>query len=314
MTEIKEIELFAPATIANVSCGFDVLGCCLDSIGDRMVIRRIPDKGIRIKSIRGGDLPLDPDKNVVGAAIKALIEAMDSPPEFGFELEITKGIKPGSGIGSSAASSAGAVYRANILLGSPFSPKEMIPFAAEGERLACGSPIADNVAPALLGGFTLVQTETPIKVLELPVIDGLHATVIHPQIEIRTEDSRAVLPEVIAMGSAIRQWANLGALVHALHTADVELFASSLQDHVVEKHRSKLIPKYAEVKRAALEAGALGCGISGSGPSIFAFSKDHESAVLVKNSIEKAYRKTNIPFHLYTSAINVEGIKILNRK
>ena len=311
MKKISEIELFCPGTIANISCGFDVLGCCLDSVGDVMRIRRTREQGIRISSITGADLPSDPAKNVAGAAIMALLGALKNPPEFGFELDIDKRIKPGSGIGSSAASAAGAVYGANLLLGQPFSTHELIGFAAEGERLACGSPIADNVAPALLGGFSLVQSYEPLRVIKLPVIDGLHATVIHPQIEIRTSDSRAVLPDAVPLKDAIRQWGNVGTLVHALHENDAELFALSLHDYVVEPFRSRLIPMFNEARDSALSAGALGCGISGSGPSIFAFSKNIQIAEKLKNEFSKIYSETTIPFQVYTSMINPEGIKII---
>ena len=307
------IELFCPGTIANISCGFDVLGCCLDSVGDRMWIRKTDEPGIRISRITGADLPLDPAKNVAGAAIEALLSAMGTRPSFGFELEIEKNIKPGSGIGSSAASAAGAVFGVNQLLGEPFAASELVPFAAEGERLACGSPIADNVAPALLGGFSLVQSDDPLRVFKLPVISGLCATVIHPQIEIKTSDSRAILPDQVSMKDAVRQWANVGALVHALHENDTELFGLSLKDYIVEPHRSKLIPHFAEIRDSALNQGALGCGISGSGPSIFAFSKNIEIADNVAFEFENIYSITSIPFQVYTSRINEGGIKILNR-
>ncbi|MGA9271133.1 MAG: homoserine kinase [Lutimonas sp.] len=311
---IQSLELFCPGTIANISCGFDVLGCCLDSVGDRMWIRKTTEPGLRISRIAGADLPMDPAKNVVGPAIQALLSAMATEPNFGFELEIEKNIKPGSGIGSSAASAAGAVFGVNKLLGEPFTAAELVPFAAEGERLACGSPIADNVTPALLGGFSLVQSEEPLRVFRLPVISGLCATVIHPQIEIKTSDSRAILPEKVALKDAIRQWANVGTLVHALHQNDPELFGLALHDHIVEPHRSKLIPLFDEVRDAALEKGALGCGISGSGPSIFAFSKNMEIAENVKTVFKEIYSKTSIPFQVYTSRINEEGIKILNQE
>lgn len=311
---IQAIELFCPGTIANISCGFDVLGCCLDSVGDRMWIRKTSEPGLRISKITGADLPLDPAMNVAGAAIEALLAALDAAPVFGFELEIEKNIKPGSGIGSSAASAAGAVFGVNKLLGEPFTATELVQFAAEGERLACGSPIADNVTPALLGGFTLVQSEEPLRVYRLPVISGLWATVIHPQIEIKTSESRAILPQKIALKDAIRQWANVGTLVHALHLNDHELFGLSLKDHIVEPHRSKLIPLFDEVRDAAFDLGALGCGISGSGPSIFTFSKSMEIAEKVKSKFEEIYSETSIPFQVYTSRINEEGIKILNQE
>ena len=311
--ELKEIEIFAPATIANISCGFDVMGCCLDAIGDKMILRKTSKKGITISSIVGEKLPIELDQNVASVALMAMLKACQVQPDFGFDIEIHKNIKPGSGIGSSAASAAGAVFAANELMGNPFSNDELIPFAAEGERAACGAPIADNVAPALLGGFTLVKETAPIKVIKLPSIKGLYATIIHPQIEIKTSLSRDILPQTVSLNKAIKQWANVGSFVHALHRQDHELFASSLKDYIVEPHRSKLIPKFDEVIKSAFKAGALGGGISGSGPSIFTFSKNQQIAENVNVMISEVYRKTHIPFHVYTTKINEKGVKIIKR-
>lgn len=311
---MKEIRIFAPATVANVSCGFDVLGCCLDAIGDEMVVRKSVNKGVKITRIEGVQLPFETKNNVAGVAALALLAQYEKPLDFGFEIEIYKNIKPGSGIGSSAASAAGTVFAINELLGQPFDRTQLVSFAQEGERLACGSPIADNVAPALFGGFTLVKSTNPLKIIQLPCLEGLYATIIHPQIEIKTADSRAILPEKISLENAVKQWANLGSLVHALHTGDYALFSESLTDYVVEPYRSKLIPDFDKVKQSALDAGALGCGISGSGPSIFTFSKNSQIAENVGVAIAKVYQNNGIPFHIYVSRINANGIKILNKK
>lgn len=308
---MNEIKIFSPATIANISCGFDVLGCCLDAVGDEMLIRKTTERGIRITKIIGEDLPLETDKNVAGVAALALLEHLNFEIDFGFEIEINKKIKPGSGIGSSAASAAGSVFAINELLGKPFSKTELVAFACEGERLACGSPIADNVAPAIFGGFTLVKETNPLNIIELPSLDGLYTTIIHPQIEIKTADARAILPETVSLTDAVKQWANVGSLVHALHSNDHALFADSLTDYIVEPHRSKLIKDFDLVKESALNAGALGCGISGSGPSIFTFSKNVQIAENVRDSIYNIYSKNNIPFHIYVSKINNKGIKII---
>jgi homoserine kinase len=308
---MNEIRIFAPATIANISCGFDVLGCCLDSIGDEMIIRKSSVKGIRITKIVGEVLPMETKKNVAGVAALTLLEKLNREIDFGFEIEIYKNIKPGSGIGSSAASAAGVVFAINKLLGEPFSKLELVEFSREGERLACGSPIADNVAPALLGGFTLVKSTNPLQIIELPTLADLYAVIIHPQIEIKTSDSRAVLPTTISLEVATKQWANLGSLVHALHVEDYKLFSESLVDFIVEPHRSKLIPDFDKVKQESMQAGALGCGISGSGPSIFTFCKGKQIADNVSNAISEVYKKTQIPYHVYSTKINTKGIKIL---
>lgn len=306
---MNEIKIFSPATVANVSCGFDVLGFCLDSVGDDMVIRKTEKKGIYITKIQGFDLPYEAELNVAGVAALAMYDAIDV--DFGFEIEIYKNIKPGSGIGSSAASAVGSVFGMNELLGRPFNKTSLTGFAIKGEALASKCEHADNLAPALFGGFTLVKSISPLRILEIPSPDDLYATIIHPQIEIKTSESRAILPKEIALSDAITQWANFGSLIHALHTSDYNLIKESLHDVVVEPHRSKLIPHFNEVKKAAITAGALGCGISGSGPSIFTLSNSLETANNVKDAIKNMYSKTGIAFEIHVSKINTEGIKII---
>ena len=306
---MNEIKIFSPATVANVSCGFDVLGFCLDSVGDDMVIRKTDKKGIFITKIVGFDLPYETELNVAGVSALAMYEAIDV--DFGFEIEIYKNIKPGSGIGSSAASAVGSVFGMNELLGRPFNKTELTAFAIKGEAIASKCEHADNLAPALFGGFTLVKSINPVQILEIPSPTDLYATIIHPQIEIKTSESRAVLPKEVALNDAITQWANVGSLVHALHTSDYNLLKDSLHDVIVEPHRSKLIPHYNDVKKASLQAGALGCGISGSGPSIFSLSKGLETANNVKEAINNVYANTGIEFDIHVSKINTEGVKIV---
>lgn len=306
---MKEIKLFAPATVANVSCGFDVLGFCLDPIGDEMIIRKTDQPGVRITKIEGHDLPLSTKKNVAGVAAEALLASLDT--SFGFEIEIYKKIKAGSGIGSSAASSAGAVFGINELLGRPYSRNELIQFAMKGEVLASGVGHADNVAPALLGGFTLVRCNKQVDVVALPSPSELYATIIHPKIELRTADARSVLKKNIPLNKAIEQWGNLAALVSGLYTDNYELISRSLVDVIIEPERSPLIPFFSELKGAALDAGALGSGISGSGPSIYALSRGKETAKKVRQAMEKVFLPMNIDFDTYVSKINTEGIKII---
>ena len=307
---MNEIKIFSPATVANVSCGFDVLGFCLDSVGDDMVIRKTEKKGIYITKIEGFDLPYEANLNVASVSALAMYEAIDV--DFGFEIEIYKNIKPGSGIGSSAASAVGSVFGMNELLGRPFNKTQLTGFAIKGEALASKCEHADNLAPALFGGFTLVKSISPLQILEIPSPDDLYATIIHPQIEIKTSESRAILPKKIALSDAITQWANFGSLIHALHTSDYDLIKESLHDVVVEPHRSKLIPHFNAVKKAAITAGALGCGISGSGPSIFTLSNSLETANNVKDAIKNVYSKTGIAFEIHVSKINTEGVKIIS--
>lgn len=307
---MNAIKIFAPATVANVSCGFDVLGFALDTVGDVMHIRQADKKGITITKIEGANLPLDTKKNVIGAAGYALLNALDS--QQGFEVEIYKKIKPGSGIGSSAASGAGMVFALNKLLGSPFSKKELVSFAMEGERLACGAAIADNVSAALYGGFTLVRSYNPLDIVSLPTPSELYATVIHPQIEVKTETARQILNEMVPLTDAVKQWGNVAGLISGLYTEDYDLISRSLHDYIVEPLRATLIPHFDVVKKSALKAGALGCGIAGSGPSIFALSKGIEKAQAVADAMQKVYQKTGIAFNIYVSKINTQGIKIID--
>jgi len=303
---MKSIRVFCPGTIANVSCGFDVLGLSLAGVGDYMTVTQTATKGITISEILGQDLPLETTQNVAGVAGLALLEALES--DAGFDIKIDKRIKAGSGIGSSAASSTGAVWAINHLLGNPFKTKELIPFAMEGERLASGVAHADNVAPALLGGFTLVRSTDPLDVISLPSPGELYATVIHPQIEIKTADSRRILKSNLSLKDAITQWGNLGGLVAGLYREDYELIGRSLQDVVIEPIRSILIPGFTEIKEAALNAGALGGGISGSGPSVFALSKGKDNALKVADAIRNVYEPFGISFDIHISNINKKGV------
>lgn len=306
---MEEIKLFCPATIANVSCGFDVLGLCLDTVGDEMIIRKTTKKGVYIVKIVGQNLPLEAEKNVAGVAALALLKEVDAP--VGFEIEIYKNIKPGSGIGSSAASAAGAVFGINELLGNPFSRSELVTFAMQGESLASGAAHADNVAPALLGGFTLVRGYSPLDVIKIHTPAELYATIIHPQIEVKTSDARSVLKKNVPLKSAITQWGNLGGLISGLYTEDYNVISRCLHDEIIEPLRSVLIPGFYEVKHASVEAGALGSGISGSGPSIFALSRGEETAKRVAGAMSAVYKKTGLDFEVHLSKINPEGIKIL---
>jgi homoserine kinase len=306
---MNEIKIFSPATVANVACGYDVLGFCLDAVGDEMLIRKVDKKGIRITKIEGFELPFKTELNVAGVSALAMYETLQ--PDCGFEIEIYKNIKPGSGIGSSAASAVGSVFGMNALLGSPYNKTELTQFAMKGEALASKCEHADNLAPALFGGFTLVKSLSPLEILEIPSPDNLYATIIHPQIEVKTADSRAILPKEVKLQEAIVQWANFGSLIHSLHTNNYQLMKRSLHDAIIEPHRSKLIPFYKEVKQAALNAGALGTNISGSGPSIFSLCKGIETATLVSEAIKKVYLSTGIKFDIHISKINIEGIKVL---
>ncbi len=307
---MNEIKVFAPATIANVSCGFDILGLCLDSVGDEMILRKSDLPGVKITKIKGQDLPMDADQNVAGVAVKALLKALNS--NTGIEIEIYKKIKPGSGIGSSAASSAGAVVGVNEILGRPFSRKDLVTFAMEGEELASGTAHADNVAPAIIGGCTMVTSYDPLNVIKIKAPEELYATVIHPQIEVKTSDSRSVIKQNISLKTMVEQMGNFGGLISGLYTQDYDLIGKSLHDVIIEPNRSILIPAFDQVKEICFISGALGSGISGSGPSIFALSKGEEIAQKVAEGMSKVYQDIGVDFDIHVSKINPSGVKILD--
>ena len=306
---MESIHLFCPATVANLSCGFDVLGLCLETIGDEMIIHKTKEKGIRILKITGANLPFEIEKNVAGVAALALFEEIN--PDFGFAIEIHKKIKTGSGIGSSAASASGVVFGMNELLEKPFSKNELVKFAMKGEALASGSEHADNVAPAIYGGFTLVRGYKPLDIIRIESPAELYVTIVHPQIELKTSEMRAVLHPDVSLKSAITQWGNLGGLIAGLYTSDYALIHRSLHDEIVEPLRGKFIPNFDLVKMTAIKNGALGAGISGSGPSIFALSEGKEVAEKIAFEVEKIFHGTQIPVELHVSKVNPKGIRII---
>lgn len=305
---MDEVRVLSPATVSNVVCGFDCLGFALSEPYDEMTVRKIDESEVRIIHHDGFQLSTVPEKNVAGVALQAMIAASDI--DHGFEVEITKHIKPGSGIGSSSASACGAVVAANRLIGDRFSKIELIEIAMAGEMLASGSRHADNLAPCIFGGFTLVRSTEPLDIVEL-ASPTLFATVIHPQIEIKTSEARAILPQQIPLKEAVRNWSNLGSLVAALAKGDYGLISRSMVDTIVEPVRSSLIPKFADVKRASLVAGALGGGISGSGPSMFMISETAETADAVALAMKSVYAETGIDFNVYQSQIHPEGVRFI---
>lgn len=308
----KSIKAFAPATVANVACGFDVLGFAVEKPGDLVEITLRDEPGIVITSIEGDDgkLPLDAAENTVSLVIQEYLKHIGS--NQGVEIKLTKQMPLKSGLGSSAASSVVGVFALNRLLGSPLTDKELLPFAMEGERLACGSAHADNVAPALLGGFVLVRSYAPLDVIQLPTPEKLHATIIHPHIEVKTKDARSILRKKVELKTAVQQWGNLGGLIAGLYKEDYELIGRSLQDAIVEPVRSLLIPGFDKAKAAALAQGALGCSISGSGPSIFALSKDPETAKNIGDHMKKVFDELNIQSEVYISKVSPQGPIIID--
>jgi homoserine kinase len=304
----KTITIKAPATIANLVCGFDILGLALEEPYDVMTLTRKDSPGLTIKHIDVYGLPEKPEDNVAGAALLALMEAYET--KLGFELTIDKRIKPGSGLGSSAASAAGAVYAANKLIENAFSNDDLIKFAMNGEKVASGVKHADNITPCLLGGVTLIRSIHPLDIIKIDAPE-LFISVVHPQIEVKTSDARQILKEDISLKKAIKQWGNIAGLVAGLMQKDYALIGRSLEDVIIEPVRSILIPAFNEVKAKCIEAGALGGGISGSGPSIFMLNKDQETALIVEDIMKNIYTRVGIEFKTYITKLNTKGITTL---
>ncbi len=311
MNSSKSIKVFAPATVANVGVGFDILGLTLENPGDELEVFLTEKKGITIiNKTPYSYIPESAEKNVSGIALKAMLDKIGSMQ--GFEIHLLKKIMPGSGLGSSAASSAGAVFAANELLGRPFKTEELIPFAMEGELSASGTAHADNVAPALLGGFVLIRSYKPLDIIRLDFPKALHCAVVHPKIEVRTEDARKILSEKIALKDAIIQWGNVAGLVTGLMRGDFNLIGRSMEDVIIEPVRSMLIPGFDVVKKSALDAGALGCSISGSGPSMFALCKSLNDAKLIAEAMNQSFKELGIENEFFFSKVAGEGVRKIN--
>ncbi|MCW3124946.1 MAG: homoserine kinase [Bacteroidetes bacterium] len=307
--KIKEVTVYAPATVANVVCGFDILGFALSEPNDKMVVRVSDKKGVTIINKDKYNLPTDPAKNVAGVALLALLDALNGEVA-GFEIESTKVIKPGSGIGSSAASAAAVVVAANQLLDNRFTNEELVAFAMCGEEVASGAKHADNIAPCIYGGVTLIRNNDPLDIIPIPA-PPMYVTVLHPQIEIKTSEARGILKKKVAMKDAITQWANVAGLIAGLMKGDYALIGRSLTDVIVEPMRSMLIPRFKEVKQESMKAGALGGGISGSGPSVFMLSKDEVTAHKVEAAIKGVYDKVGIDYHIYVTTISDKGVRVV---
>jgi homoserine kinase len=304
---MNSITIHSPATIANLVCGFDILGLALEAPYDVMTLSLSEEPGLQIIHTDGFGLTTVPEANVAGAALLALME--EKPETIGMVLTIDKRIMPGSGLGSSAASAAGAVFAANQLLGNRFSHDDLIRFAMYGEKVASGVKHADNITPCLLGGVTLIRSILPLDVVTLDAPE-MHITVVHPQIEVRTSDARQILKKEVSLKLAIRQWGNIAGLVAGMMKGDHELIGRSLEDVIIEPARSILIPGFDRIKQACLEAGALGGGISGSGPSIFMLSKTRETALDVEKIMQEIYSAIGIDYRTYVTRLNKEGITI----
>lgn len=305
------IKVFAPATVANVACGYDILGFAIDNPGDELIMELTEKKGVEIADIQGdgGQLPRDPFKNSATVAIMDYLNHIEA--DFGCKVWIKKMMPSGSGLGSSAASAVAGVYAINMLCGEKLTKFEMLPFLLNAEEVACDAAIADNVAASLFGGFILVRSYEPLDIVQIPVPEELWCAVINPDVIILTKDARDILPKEISVAQSIRQSANVGGLMVGLLRGDYDLIGRSLVDHIAEPYRRKLIPGFDEMKSAAIQAGALGSSISGSGPSVFALCKGQETANKAGAAMKSVMDNLGIGAEVYISKVNQDGPKVL---
>ncbi|MFB2117825.1 homoserine kinase [Parapedobacter sp. 2B3] len=308
--EKDQVHVFAPATVANMVCGFDVLGFALDRPGDEVRIRKVDKPGVHLVDITGDDgrLPREATKNTVSASVLTYLQHLGRS-DVGVEIELHKQMPIGSGLGSSAASTVAGLFAINTLLGNPLSREELLPFAVQGEELACGHGHADNVAPALMGGITLIRGYAPLDVVKLPAPSSLFASVVFPHVDVPTRDARQMIRKKVALKDAVTQWGNIAGLVAGLYSSDYELIGRSMHDVLIEPTRAILIPEFYEMRRVAEEEGALGFGISGSGPSVFAFAQSEETAARITAAVQRLLGQQGIESNGYVSGINTTGPK-----
>jgi homoserine kinase len=301
---------FAPASVGNVAIGFDILGFMVDALGDRVTVTRREEPGLVIRAVRGiaGELPTDPEKNTAGRALLALMEAQRPP--FGFEMEIDKGIPLGSGLGGSAASAVGAVVAANALLPQPCTKLELLKFAMQGEAVASGSLHVDNISPSLFGGLVLTVGIDNPRVKQIPVPPGVRAVIVHPHMFLSTKQARAILRRTVEMSDFVWQTANLAGFISGCYTNDFDMISASFQDVVIEPQRQALIPGFPEVRRASMEAGALGCSISGAGPTMFAWALE-QSAPQVLAAMLAEFTRRKIEVDSWIVEIRPTGARVV---
>ncbi len=305
----EEVKVFGPATVSNVGPGFDLMGFALEAPGDEMLIRRNRTGKLVLVDESGCNLPLNPDQNVAAVAASSLLDELGISE--GFDLVFTRKINPGSGVGSSAASCVAAVVGINELLGNPFETEALIPYAMEGEKIASGATHADNIAPALLGGITLIRGYDPIDIKHIPYPADLWCAVVHPQLEIKTMDSRKLIPTEVPLKTALQQCGNLAGLVAGLTTNDYGLISRSITDVFAEPYRIQQLPDFELLRKTTLEAGSLGTGLSGSGPSVFSLCRGEDMATIVGGVMKKHFTSKEIEANIYGSKIIEAGCRIL---
>jgi len=304
----ESIKVFAPATVANVVCGFDVLGFAINAPGDEVIMRRTAKPGIRISKITGDDgrLPLDPKRNTVSASVQHYLHHIGQP-DLGLDIELHKKMPIGSGLGSSSASTVAGLFAVNTLLNGLLSNRDLVPFAMKGEELACGYGHADNVAPALLGGFVLIRSYEPLDIIQLPFPEALYAAVVYPEVDVPTKDARQMIRSKVLLKDAVKQMGNVAGLVSGLFLKDYDLIGRSMQDVLIEPIRSILIPDFYKMREIAMQCGGISFGISGSGPSVFALCKTLETAEKVTAALQAQLKSSGIKSLPFVSAVNSAG-------
>lgn len=309
----KSIKVFAPATVANVVCGYDVLGFAVNQPGDEVIMTLTEGKGITISKITGDDgkLPLNPAKNTVSASVQHYLNQIGKP-DLGVEIELHKKMPIGSGLGSSSASTVAGLFAINTLMGNLLTNKELVPFAMKGEELACGYGHADNVAPALMGGFVLIRSYQPLDIISLPFPEEMHAAIVYPEVDVPTKDARQMIRSKVLLKDAVTQWGNVAGLVSGLFMKDYDLIGRSMTDILVEPTRSILIPDFYKLRTIAMKAGAVGFGISGSGPSVFALTKDVDTANKITEKLKQHLKSISINSLSFVSEVNKRGPIILD--
>jgi homoserine kinase len=310
---MKSVRAFAPATVANVCCGFDILGFAIDGRGDEVEVRLSDSPGVRMSKITGDDgkLPMESNRNTCSVAVQSFLGALGK--DTGIEIELYKKLPLGSGMGSSAASAAAALVAINTLMGEPMTRKELVPHAMEAERIACGTGHADNVAPSILGGFVLIRDYHPLDLLEVRFPKELCCVLVHPHLEVKTEDSRRILRNSVTIRDAVSQSANAAGLMIGLMNSDFELIGKSLKDVIAEPVRSVFIPGFDQLKQVAKDAGALGAGISGSGPTVFALCNDLNVAARVGERIVEHFALSHLKSDLIVSPVNSQGARVISK-
>ena len=308
----RGVAVFAPATVANVVCGFEVLGFAVNEPGDEVVMRMTNKPGITISKITGDDgrLPLDPAKNTVSVSVKHYLNSIRRN-DVGLDIELHKKMPIGSGLGSSSASTVAGLYAIKTLLGDETDPAKLLPFAMKGEEMACGHGHADNVAPALMGGFVLIRSYEPLDVVRLPHPAGLYCAIVFPDVDVPTREARQIIRKNIQMKDAVTQWGNIAGLVSGLFMNDIDLIGRSMKDILVEPVRSMLIPDFYKMRDTAMEMGAVSFGISGSGPSVFAFTRDEDTARRITQKLQQHLTSIKIGSNIYVSTINDKGPRVI---